>query len=107
MAGGHRHPAVTITRVRDGRAALDARRVSRPDLVIMDVRMPRMDGRETLARIRADASLDELPVVMLSTSGNDEDVSYCYRHRANAYVIKSAGPSAPPNPADSRARPTA
>ena len=59
-----------------------------PDLVLLDLNLPRMDGREVLAEIRGDASLTHLPVVVLTTSSNEEDVARSYRLHANAYVTK-------------------
>jgi CheY-like chemotaxis protein len=59
-----------------------------PDLVLLDLNLPRMDGREVLAEIRADAQLTHLPVVVLTTSSNEDDVAGSYRLHANAYVTK-------------------
>ncbi|ADP82501.1 response regulator [Pseudofrankia inefficax] len=77
--------------VQDGVAALDylrdpARR--RPDLIILDLNMPRMDGRETLAAIKTDAALRSIPVVVLTTSDAPDDVASSYDLHANAYVCK-------------------
>ncbi|MBL7498968.1 response regulator [Frankia sp. CNm7] len=60
----------------------------RPDLIILDLNMPRMDGRETLAAIKADPALKRIPVVVLTTSDAPDDVSASYELRANAYVCK-------------------
>ena len=60
----------------------------RPSLVLLDLNMPRMDGREALRAIRADPTLRSLPIVVLSTSAADEDVSESYLLGANAFVCK-------------------
>lgn len=59
-----------------------------PGLILLDLNMPRMDGREALDEIRNDPSLRHLPVVIFTTSRADEDVIYSYQHGANSYVIK-------------------
>lgn len=79
-----------VTRAVDGVAALDHLRTARPlpDLIILDLNMPRMNGRELLAVLKADADLGAVPVVVLTTSGAPDDVSGAYRDHANAYVTK-------------------
>ena len=59
-----------------------------PDLVLLDLKMPQMDGLAVLDAIRADEGLRDIPVVMLSTSGEDRDIRESYEHGASAYVIK-------------------
>jgi CheY-like chemotaxis protein len=59
-----------------------------PDLILLDLNLPRMDGREVLAAIKADETLRHIPVVVLTTSGSHEDVVGSYRLHANAYVTK-------------------
>jgi CheY-like chemotaxis protein len=88
----------TVNRVADGREALDyLHRVEpyadahRPDLILLDLNMPRMDGRETLAAIKNDDALKAIPVVILTTSGAAPDIVSSYQHRANAYVTKPFG----------------
>ena len=73
-----------------GAEALAALRGSRllPDLILLDLKMPQMDGLAVLDAIRAEASTRSIPVVMLSTSGEDRDIQDCYAHGASAYVIK-------------------
>ena len=63
----------------------------RPDVVLLDLNMPRMDGRETLAAIKSDDKLKAIPVVILTTSGATPDIVSSYQHRANAYVTKPFG----------------
>ena len=62
--------------------------VPRPDLVLLDLNLPRMDGREVLAEIKADPQLRRTPVVVLTTSEAEEDVLRSYDLHANAYVAK-------------------
>ena len=81
--------------VEDGVAALDFlyRRpphqdAPRPDLILLDLNLPKMDGREVLLRIKADETLKLIPVVVLTTSQAEEDVLRAYRLSANCYVTK-------------------
>ena len=60
----------------------------RPDLILLDLNLPRRDGREVLAEIKADDSLRHIPVIVLTTSRADEDVLRSYQLHANAYVTK-------------------
>ncbi len=60
----------------------------RPDLVLLDLNLPRRDGREVLAEIKADDRLRTIPVVVLTTSEAEEDVLRSYALHANAYVTK-------------------
>jgi CheY-like chemotaxis protein len=62
--------------------------VGRPDLVLLDLNLPRMDGRQVLAAIKGDEELASIPVVVLTTSEAEEDVLRSYRLHANAYVTK-------------------
>ncbi|HMC16805.1 MAG TPA: response regulator [Albitalea sp.] len=81
--------------VEDGVAALDFlhRRAPhadapRPDLILLDLNLPKKDGREVLAAIKADESLKLIPVVILTTSQAEEDVIRAYALNANCYVTK-------------------
>lgn len=60
----------------------------RPDLVLLDLNLPGSDGNDVLERVMADASLRRLPIIVLTTSANDFDVSGAYDRGANAYVNK-------------------
>ena len=60
----------------------------RPDLVLLDLNLPRMDGREVLTAIKQDPTLTDIPVVILTTSQSDEDIAASYRQHANCYVSK-------------------
>ena len=59
-----------------------------PDLILLDLNLPRMDGREVLAELKADDALRKIPVVVLTTSEAEEDVVRSYSLHANAYVTK-------------------
>lgn len=81
--------------VRDGEEALDFlnRRgahagAPRPGLILLDLNLPRFDGRQVLAEIKADADLCTIPVVVLTTSEAEEDILRSYALHANAYVTK-------------------
>jgi CheY-like chemotaxis protein len=60
----------------------------RPDLILLDLNLPRKDGREVLEEIRADAALSLIPVVVLTTSDAEADILRSYELRANAFVTK-------------------
>jgi CheY-like chemotaxis protein len=60
----------------------------RPDLVLLDLNLPRMDGREVLNAIKSDPELSSIPVVVLTTSEAEDDVLRSYSLHANAYVTK-------------------
>jgi CheY-like chemotaxis protein len=86
-----------VTVIADGADALDfllrrgvftGRPGGNPILILMDVKMPRLDGIETLNEIRCVESLDSIPVVMLTSSREDTDLLKSYKFGANAYVIK-------------------
>jgi CheY-like chemotaxis protein len=81
--------------VTDGAAALDYLRhegpyteAPRPDLILLDLNLPRRDGREVLEEIKADPDLRHIPVIVLTTSQAEEDVLRSYQLHANAYVTK-------------------
>lgn len=65
--------------------------VARPDLVLLDLNLPRIDGRGVLAVIKGSPELSTLPVVVLSSSNSDRDVVESYRLGANCYVTKPVG----------------
>jgi len=62
--------------------------VPRPDLIVLDLNMPRKNGQEVLAEIKADHDLKNIPVVILTTSKSEEDISKAYGLHANCYISK-------------------
>jgi CheY-like chemotaxis protein len=84
--------------VKDGEEALDflthkkqwadQTAAPRPGLVLLDIKLPKIDGHEVLRRIKSDDSLRTIPIVMLSTSDRKEEVEACYRAGANGFVTK-------------------
>ncbi len=60
----------------------------RPDIILLDLNLPKMDGREVLARIKHDDSLKTIPTVILTTSGAEADVVKSYQLHANCYLLK-------------------
>jgi two-component system, chemotaxis family, response regulator Rcp1 len=61
---------------------------ARPDIIFLDLNMPRMDGREFLAKIKEDPELKHIPIVVLTTSASDEDILRTYKLHANCFVTK-------------------
>ncbi len=66
----------------------DYAQAPRPDLILLDLNLPRKDGREVLAEIKADATLKTIPVVVLTTSQAEQDVLQAYANHANCYISK-------------------
>jgi two-component system, chemotaxis family, response regulator Rcp1 len=60
----------------------------RPDLILLDLNLPRKDGRQVLSEIKADADLRTIPVVVLTTSRAEQDVLHSYQLQANCYITK-------------------
>ena len=84
-----------ISVVEDGVAAMAFLRregahaeAPRPDLILLDLNLPRKDGREVLAEIKADPALAQIPVVVLTTSKAEQDILRSYQLHANCYVTK-------------------
>lgn len=87
-----------IHHVSDGEQAIDFLRragayagAPRPDLILLDLNLPRKDGREVLAEIKADPNLKTIPVVVLTTSEAEQDILQSYRLHANCYITKPVG----------------
>lgn len=84
-------PETEIQLARDGQEALDyfdAEDSSRPDLVLLDLKLPRLDGIEVLRRLRKNHNLCFLPIVMLTSSDERSDVVACYSEGVNSYLRK-------------------
>jgi len=60
----------------------------RPDLILLDLHMPRKDGREVLEEVKTDHDLKRIPVVMLTTSSNEQDILGVYDRHVNCYIVK-------------------
>jgi chemotaxis family two-component system response regulator Rcp1 len=84
-----------LSHVEDGVDAMDFLRrrgkyaeVRRPDLIMLDLNLPRRDGREVLAEIKNDSDLKIIPIIVLTTSRADEDILRSYELNANCYITK-------------------
>ena len=84
-----------LTLVEDGVEAMDFLRrrgkyadAVRPDLIMLDLNLPRKDGREVLAEIKSDNNLKIIPIIVLTTSRSDEDILKSYQLNANCYITK-------------------
>lgn len=87
--------ATFVDRVADGVRALRYLRKEgeyserlRPDVVLLDLKLPKLDGHEVLAIIKADPALQDLPVVVLTTSATEADRARAYASHANSYLVK-------------------
>jgi len=69
---------------REGRYA----KFNRPDLILLDLNLPRMDGRQVLAEIKGAPDLRSIPVVVLTTSTAERDIAWCYDQHVNSYISK-------------------
>ncbi|WTL29049.1 response regulator [Streptomyces sp. NBC_01498] len=85
----------TLHVVRDGLEALDFlyqrgdhTEAPRPDLILLDLNLPKYDGRQVLEQVKSDPDLSHIPVVVLTTSAAEEDILRSYKLHANAYVTK-------------------
>jgi two-component system, response regulator len=66
----------------------DPVRSPRPDLILLDLNMPCKDGREALREIKSDPRFKDIPVVILTTSGEDRDVTFCHETGASSFITK-------------------
>ncbi|WP_433613588.1 response regulator [Dactylosporangium sp. CA-139114] len=76
---------------RDGAEALDylfTRRPEPPQVVLLDIKLPLVDGIDVLRRVKSDPSTRHIPVVMLTSSAQDRDLHACYELGANSYIVK-------------------
>ncbi|MPS69642.1 response regulator [Novosphingobium aerophilum] len=88
-------PPCSLTIAHDGLQALDLLRHEPgtpappiPQLILLDINMPRMDGKELLAAVKADDRLRHIPVVMFTSSESPTDIRECYERHASCYVVK-------------------
>ena len=87
---------VRMTTVRDGVEAMEYLHGTlrgqdpRPDLILLDLNLPRKSGREVLAEIKTDTGLRAIPVIIMSSSNADEDVEFAYSYSANSFITKPA-----------------
>jgi CheY-like chemotaxis protein len=87
-----------LEHVTDGQQALDylyrrngfsdPARSPRPGLILLDLRMPKLDGIEVLSAVKSDPALARIPVVILTTSAAEMDIAKAYDHHANSYLVK-------------------
>jgi CheY-like chemotaxis protein len=81
--------------VKNGQEALDFLyqrseypNVKKPDLILLDINMPIFNGHEVLMKIKSDAKLKKIPVIMLTTSSNQKDITKAYENHCNSYIKK-------------------
>ena len=86
---------INLNVVGDGEEAMDYLRrkgkyknAVRPDLVLLDLNLPKKDGREVLREVKSDPDLSLIPIIVLTTSSGDEDILQSYQLHANAYIAK-------------------
>ena len=82
-----------VTAVSDGLAAIEEARAHPPELCILDVLMPGADGYEVLQAVRKDPKIQDIPVIMLTSLGDDSHVVRGLEHGANDYMVKPFSPS--------------
>jgi CheY-like chemotaxis protein len=66
----------------------DLEKAPRPSVILLDLNLPGTDGRSTLSRLKKDADLRDIPVVIFTTSSAPKDIDFCYQTGANAYLVK-------------------
>lgn len=66
----------------------DLEKAPRPSVILLDLNLPGTDGRSTLSRLKEDADLRDIPVVIFTTSSAPKDIDFCYQTGANAYLVK-------------------
>ena len=81
-----------VVAVENGALAVEAAPLEMPDLILMDVRMPRMTGYEACQHIKADERVKHIPVVFLSAKGQDSEIQAGYAAGASEYLLKPFGP---------------
>jgi len=83
--------------VRDGEEAMQYllrqgqyKNAETPDIILLDINLPKMNGKEVLEQIKKNESLRIIPVIMLTTSNSENDIRECYLNHANCYITKSS-----------------
>ena len=78
--------------VQDGQELLDllVEDSQLPDIILLDLNMPRKDGRESLREIKANKNFSHIPIIVFTTSNNEEDIKYTYREGGSTYITKPA-----------------
>jgi CheY-like chemotaxis protein len=66
----------------------DTEEVPKPSVILLDLNLPGIDGRDVLERLKQDGSLKEIPIVVFTTSSSPKDVEFCYQKGANGYLVK-------------------
>jgi CheY-like chemotaxis protein len=66
----------------------DPNQAPRPSLIVLDLNLPKTDGREVLRQVKQDDNLKTIPIVVFTTSNNPRDIEVCYRYGANSYIVK-------------------
>ena len=88
--------AVTLSVARDGVEAVEFLKASetgatiRPDLILLDLNLPRKNGREVLAEVKSSPTLKQIPILVMTSSRADEDIAAVYALNANCYITKPA-----------------
>jgi CheY-like chemotaxis protein len=68
----------------------DPESAPRPDLIFLDLNLPKVNGRLALKKLKSDERFRSIPVIILTTSKKDEDIDFCYETGANTYIVKEA-----------------
>lgn len=82
----------TVVTATDGAAGLDRARMLKPDIIVLDIMMPVLDGRSMLLRLREDPQFSQTPVVMLTARGREEDIVDLLQMGASDYLVKPFSP---------------
>jgi chemotaxis family two-component system response regulator Rcp1 len=87
---------VSLSVVKDGKEAIDFlnregayKDVCRPDILLLDINLPKKNGHEVLQYVKENENLKNIPVIMLTTSSSRADIDLCYQHHANCFITKS------------------
>ena len=84
----------TILHAGDGEQSLETARARKPDLILLDINMPRMSGLEVCRRLKSDPATSHIKIVMLTASGSEEDRANAFASSADEYIVKPFSPIA-------------